>query len=90
MTACENHAAHRAGFVIQLHFDHRRADARNGARLAGFFFVCDQPKGPPFGILAAQLDELLQPNFELIEDKPVDDSIPVFAERERWQVWRRR
>lgn len=62
----------------------------SGARLAGFFFVCDQPKGPPFGILPAQLDELLRPNFELIEDKPVDDSIPVFAGRERWQFWRRR
>lgn len=62
----------------------------SGARLAGFFFLCDQPKGPPFGILPAQLDELLLPNFELVEDKPVDDSIPVFAGRERWQVWRRR
>jgi len=62
----------------------------SGARLAGFFFLCDQPKGPPFGILPAQLDELLRPNFELIEDKPVSDSVPVFAGRERWQVWRRR
>ncbi|MBS1129333.1 MAG: Thiopurine S-methyltransferase [Proteobacteria bacterium] len=62
----------------------------SGARLAGFFFLCDQPKGPPFGILPAQLDELLRPNFELIEDKPVADSVPVFAGRERWQVWRRR
>jgi len=62
----------------------------SGARLAGFFFLCDQPKGPPFGILPAQLDELLRPNFELIEDKPVGDSVPVFAGRERWQVWRRR
>lgn len=62
----------------------------SGARLAGYFFLCDQPKGPPFGILPAQLDELLRPNFELIEDQPVDDSIPVFAGRERWQVWRRR
>jgi len=62
----------------------------SGARLAGYFFLCDQPKGPPFGILPAQLDELLRPNFELIEDQPVADSIPVFAGRERWQVWRRR
>ncbi len=61
-----------------------------GGLLAGYFFVCDQLKGPPFGILPAHLDALLQPNFERIEDKPVDDSIPVFAGRERWQVWRRR
>lgn len=61
----------------------------SGARLAGFFFVCDQAKGPPFGILPGQLDELLAPNFVRIEDAAVDDSIPVFSGRERWQVWRR-
>jgi Thiopurine S-methyltransferase (TPMT) len=61
-----------------------------GGSLAGFFFVCDQLKGPPFGILQAQLEELLAPNFECLEDRAVDDSIAVFAGRERWQVWRRR
>lgn len=61
-----------------------------GGRLAGYFFICDQPKGPPFGILPDQLSGLLAVNFDLIEDSPVDDSIPVFAGRERWQVWRRR
>ncbi len=58
--------------------------------LAGYFFVCDQPKGPPFGIQHEQLVELLAANFEQIEDSAVDDSIAVFAGRERWQVWRRR
>jgi thiopurine S-methyltransferase len=62
----------------------------SGGRLAGFFFLCDQPKGPPFGILQAQLDDLLLANFECIEDTDATDSIPVFAGRERWQVWRRR
>jgi thiopurine S-methyltransferase len=62
----------------------------DGGRLAGFFFLCDQAKGPPFGILPEQLADLLDPHFELIEDAPVSDSIPVFANRERWQVWRRR
>ena len=62
----------------------------SGGLLAGYFFVCDQLKGPPFGILPEQLDALLTPNFERIADKPVDDSIPVFSGRERWQVWRRR
>lgn len=61
-----------------------------GGLLAGYFFICDQPKGPPFGILREQLDELLQANFELLEDMAVTDSIHVFAGRERWQVWRRR
>lgn len=62
----------------------------SGARLAGYFFVCEQAKGPPFGIRPEELDELLTPNFECIEDTAVSDSIPVFAGRERWQVWQRR
>ncbi len=61
-----------------------------GGLLAGYFFVCDQPKGPPFGILAEQLEELLAGNFARVEDSPAGDSLPVFAGRERWQVWRRR
>lgn len=61
-----------------------------GGRLAGFFFLCDQPKGPPFGIQPEQLAELLSSHFEQIEDSAVGDSIPVFAGRERWQVWQRR
>lgn len=62
----------------------------SGGRLAGFFFFRDDPKGPPFGISPEQLDALLAPNFERIEDSAVEDSIPAFAGMERWQVWRRR
>lgn len=61
-----------------------------GGLLAGFFFFCDEPKGPPFGIAPAELDTLLTPAFERIADAAVADSIPVFAGRERWQVWRRK
>lgn len=60
-----------------------------GGLLAGFFFIADQLKGPPFGILDNQLEELLAPFFVRREDQPVDDSLPVFAGRERWQVWER-
>lgn len=61
-----------------------------GGLLAGYFFICDQLKGPPFGIEPEQLDALLTPHFECIEDTPASASIPVFAGRERWQVWCRR
>lgn len=61
-----------------------------GGLLAGFFFFGESPKGPPFGIARAALDELLLPHFECIEDSEVVDSIPVFAGKERWMVWRRR
>jgi SAM-dependent methyltransferase len=60
-----------------------------GALLAGFFFFDDAPKGPPFGIARAQLDELLSPYFTGIDDAPVTDSIPVFEGKERWMAWRR-
>jgi hypothetical protein len=63
--------------------------ARPGALLAGFFFIGATPKGPPFGIERNELDALLSPHFELIDDREVSGSIPVFAGRERWLTWRR-
>lgn len=63
---------------------------RPGGLLAGFFFLSDDLKGPPFGIRPEQLEELLAPDFIRREDAPVDGSLPVFAGRERWQVWERR
>jgi SAM-dependent methyltransferase len=61
-----------------------------GGLLAGYFFFDDTPKGPPFGIARARLEELLAPGFDCIVDDAVTDSIPVFAGRERWMVWRRK
>ena len=61
-----------------------------GGLLAGFFYFDDAPKGPPFGIARAQLDALLAPWFDCTADEAVTDSIPVFAGKERWMVWRRR
>ncbi len=61
-----------------------------GALLAGFFFFDEAVKGPPFGISPEQLHALLDPHFVLIDDQAVSDSIPVFAGKERWQVWQRR
>ncbi|MBK9444884.1 MAG: methyltransferase domain-containing protein [Betaproteobacteria bacterium] len=60
-----------------------------GGRLIGFFFLRDEPKGPPFGITPEALEALLSPWFVREDDQPVADSIPVFAGLERWQVWRR-
>ena len=61
-----------------------------GGLLAGYFFFHDDPKGPPFGTSAQELEGLLSAAFEQVEDREARDSIPVFAGRERWQVWRRR
>lgn len=62
----------------------------SGGRLAGYFFHDETLKGPPFGILPTQLDALLTPAFQRLLDRPVYDSQPIFAGRERWQVWQRR
>lgn len=62
---------------------------RPGGALAGFFFFGEGERGPPFPLHAGELEALLGAAFELGEDREVSDSVPVFAGRERWQVWRR-
>lgn len=64
---------------------------RAGGLLAGFFFLADKDRGPPFGIAERDLHALLDPAFTLIEDEPVppEQSVPVLAGHERWQVWKR-
>jgi SAM-dependent methyltransferase len=63
---------------------------RPGGELAGFFFLKQTEKGPPFGASPEMIRALLEPWFDLTEDLPVADSLPVFQGAERWQVWRRR
>ena len=63
---------------------------RRGGSLAGFFYFDATERGPPFALHSQhELEALLGTNFERLEDSPVGDSIPVFAGKERWQVWRR-
>jgi len=62
-----------------------------GGLLAGFFFFDEGERGPPFPLHSqAELAELLDESFALEEERAVDDSIPVFAGKERWEAWRRR
>jgi SAM-dependent methyltransferase len=65
---------------------------RPRGRLAGFFYLNDNERGPPFGISQPALHELLDPHFALIEEEPVpaQQSVAVLAGHERWQVWERR
>lgn len=58
--------------------------------LCGFFFLGPEDEPPPYPISQVQLDELLGAWFRKIEDEPVEDSLPLFAGRERWQIWRRK
>jgi SAM-dependent methyltransferase len=65
---------------------------RPGGELAGFFFLDDNEKGPPFGIAPHALGALLENQFTLSEERPIppEQSIPVFQRKEVWQVWRRK
>jgi SAM-dependent methyltransferase len=62
----------------------------SGGLLAGFFFFDNSLKGPPFGAAPGELAALLEPCFEQVEDLPVEDSVAIFAGKERWQLWRRK
>jgi SAM-dependent methyltransferase len=65
---------------------------RPGGELAGFFYIDDNPRGPPFGISREDLARLLEAGFLLAQDLPIPaaQSLPVFKGKEIWQVWRRR
>ena len=84
-------------FLCALPVERRQAWAERvamllppGGKLIGFFYFDQTAKGPPFGIDTEQLNGLLSTDFELLEDIAPQDSIPVFAGKERWQVWQRR
>lgn len=62
----------------------------DGGLLAGFFFFAETRSGPPFGANPQVLQALLQPHFALLEDAATEDSIEVFAGKERWQIWQKR
>jgi SAM-dependent methyltransferase len=65
---------------------------RPGGELAGFFYLDDNLRGPPFGTSREALKALLAPSFENTADEevPPKESIPVFKRKEIWQVWKRR
>ncbi|HWA25680.1 MAG TPA: methyltransferase domain-containing protein [Lacunisphaera sp.] len=46
-------------------------------------------EGPPFGFAWGTADDLFARYFILTKDEPVNDSLPLFAGRERWQERRR-
>lgn len=65
---------------------------RPQGELAGFFYLDDNRRGPPFGTSREELERLLGARFALAEEVtiPAAQSIPVFLGKEIWQVWKRR
>ncbi len=60
---------------------------RPEGRLVGFFYFEDGERGPPFGLKTGELENLLGSYFGRTADAAVSDSIPIFAGKERWQIW---
>jgi hypothetical protein len=59
--------------------------------LIGYYYY-NKPamnEGPPFGFAWSTADDLFAQYFLLVKDDPVNDSVPLFAGRERWQERRR-
>lgn len=63
-----------------------------GGSVAGFYFYGDKEDGPPFGLEPAEAGARFDPHFRLLVDEPIPaaESLPLFADRERWQERRKR
>ena len=59
--------------------------------LLGYYFYkrAVLADGPPFGFAWGAADDLYSRYFLLVKDEPVNDSLPAYAGRERWQERRR-
>lgn len=56
-------------------------------RLAGTFFYGAESDPPPFPLTDTLANELFAEKFKLLRNDPVDDSLPFFVGKERWQEW---
>lgn len=79
---CALPPAQRASYAQRM-----AALLKPGALLAGYFFIDEPQKGPPFPMPREELDALLTPYFTLLDDQPATGSLPVFEGRERWMTW---
>ena len=56
-------------------------------RLVGFFLFGKEDNPPPYPLTREIQKNLFENDFRLKADEEVPDSLPLFAGRERWQVW---
>jgi SAM-dependent methyltransferase len=71
----------------------RMADLlRPGGRLVGIFAYGEESEPPPFPLTETIAAALFGSHFSLVEDRaiPSDQSLPLFAGKERWQTWQRK
>jgi SAM-dependent methyltransferase len=58
-------------------------------QLVGFFLYGHEDDPPPYPLTAEAAQALFGEHFVRAADETVTDSLPLFAGRERWQVWQR-
>lgn len=58
---------------------------RPGGKLAGIFLYGEESEPPPFPLTEARAQELFGERFSLLKNLPVEDSLPLFVGKERWQ-----
>jgi hypothetical protein len=63
---------------------------RPGGYIVGFFVYGKIVAPPPYPMTDLQAEVLLGRDFSLMEDEPMNDSLPAFAGMERWQEWTRK
>jgi SAM-dependent methyltransferase len=62
--------------------------SENG-RLIGHFFFGQNDDPPPYPLTEQMQQALFGPAFTRLHDEPAIDSLPMFAGRERWQIWQK-
>jgi SAM-dependent methyltransferase len=55
-----------------------------------FFFMGPEDDPPPYPISQDELFKLLGGFFAKLRDQEVEDSLPLYAGKERWQIWTRK
>ena len=61
-----------------------------GGKLVGFFFYGPEPEPPPFPLSKAEALDLFGKDFLLVNSQSVNDSLPLFKGKERWQEWQKK
>jgi hypothetical protein len=70
---------------------HRMRELLNEkGQLAGLFLFGNEDDPPPYPLTKEAQDALFGEAFLLVADELVSDSLPLFAGRERWQIWEKK
>lgn len=67
-----------------------RAALGSGGLFAGYFYYGLDEEPPPYPLTLQAADHLLGKGFRREVDRAVLDSVAVYADGERWQIWRKK